>query len=67
MGRNILKNLKLILVAGTIGLDIVACQVMPIMLGTAVGTVRKSNIPYIGVYFVVISNSRYYIYANNLS
>ena len=55
------------MVARTIKLDIVACQVIPIILGIVVGTVRRSNTPYIGVHFIVISNSRYYIYANNLS
>ena len=66
MGRNILKNLKLILVAKTIGLDIIACQVMPIILKTAVRIVRRNDTPYMGVHFVVISNSRYYVYADNL-
>jgi len=37
------------------------------MLGAAVRIGRRSNTPYIGVYFMAISNSRYYIYANNLS
>jgi len=31
------------------------------------GIGRRSNIPYIGVYFVAISNSGYYVYAAKLS
>ena len=37
------------------------------MLKTIAKTGKKSNIPYIGVYLVAISNSGYYIYAANLS
>ena len=40
---------------------------MPIMLGVVVKIGRRSNAPYMGVYFMAMSNSRYYIYANNLS
>jgi hypothetical protein len=40
---------------------------MPIILGLIVRIGRESNTPYIGVYLIVISNSRYYIYANNPS
>jgi len=36
------------------------------MLGAVIRIGRRSNIPYIGVYFIVISNSRYYVYVNNL-
>jgi len=36
---------------------------MPIVLGTIAGIERRSNIPYIEVYLMVISNSGYYIYA----
>ena len=49
------------------GLDIIVYQVMPLMLGTAARTERRSNAPYIGVYFMVASDSKYYIYANNPS
>jgi len=35
------------------------------MLGIVIKIVRKSNTPYIGVYFIAISNSRHYVYANN--
>ena len=40
---------------------------MPIMLGVVVRIGRRSNTPYIGVYFMAISNSRYYVYSNNPS
>jgi hypothetical protein len=40
---------------------------MPIILGLIVRIERESNIPYIGVYLIVISNSRYYVYTNNPS
>ena len=36
---------------------------MPIILGATVGIGRKSNIPNIGIHFVAISDSGYYIYA----
>ena len=36
---------------------------MPIMLGAIVRIRRRSNTPNIGVYLIVISNGRYYIYA----
>ena len=40
---------------------------MSIILG-AIGRIgRGGNIPYIGVYFIIISSSRYYIYAINPS
>jgi len=33
------------------------------MLGITAKIGRRSNIPYIGVYLIVMSNSKYYIYA----
>ena len=36
---------------------------MLIVLTATAGIGRRSNIPYIGVYLVAISNSGYYIYA----
>ena len=38
---------------------------MPTILKTIAGIGRRSNIPYIGVYFVAISNNKYYIYTAN--
>jgi len=40
---------------------------MPTMPRAVVGIGRRSNAPYIGVYFMATSDSRYYIYANNPS
>jgi len=40
---------------------------MPIILGTIARIERRSNILYIEVYLIAISNSRYYIYAAKLS
>ena len=37
------------------------------MLGTTARIERRSNIPYIGVYLIVTSNSGYYIYVAKLS
>ena len=36
---------------------------MPIMLEIIVRIERRSDAPYIGVYFIAASSSRYYIYA----
>ena len=36
---------------------------MPIMLKITARIERRSDIPYIGVYLIAISNSRHYIYA----
>ena len=36
---------------------------MLVMLTATARIRRKNNIPYIGVHLVVISNSKYYIYA----
>ena len=36
---------------------------MPIVPGIIARIGRRSNIPYIGVYLIAISNSGYYIYA----
>jgi hypothetical protein len=36
---------------------------MPIILGAIVGIERRNDAPYIGVNLIVISNSRYHIYA----
>ena len=36
---------------------------MPLMLGAAARTERRSNAPYIGVHLIVISSGRYYVYA----
>jgi len=38
---------------------------MPIMLGVIIKIGRKSNTLYVGVYFIAISNNKYYIYAAN--
>ena len=62
-GRNVLESLKLILVARTIGLDIVVYKVVPIILGATVKIGRRGYIPYVGVHLIVASNSRHYIYA----
>jgi hypothetical protein len=40
---------------------------MPIILWLTVGIGRGGNAPYIGVHLIVISNSRYYVYADNPS
>ena len=40
---------------------------MPIILGLIVKIGRRSYAPYIGVYFIAMDNSRYYVYANNPS
>jgi hypothetical protein len=40
---------------------------MPTILGLIVRIGRGSNIPYIGVHLIAISNSRYYVYADNPS
>ena len=39
---------------------------MPIMLRITARIVKRSDIPYIGVYLIVISNSGYYIYTAKL-
>jgi len=36
------------------------------MLGIIVGIGKKSDAPYIGVYFIIINNNKYYIYAAKL-
>jgi len=36
---------------------------MPIMLGVIIRIGRRSDAPNMGVHFVAISNSKYYIYA----
>ena len=36
---------------------------MPIMLEVIVRIGRRSNAPNIGIYLIVISNGRYYVYA----
>jgi len=38
---------------------------MFIVLKIIVKIGKKSNAPYIGVYFIAISNNKYYIYAAN--
>jgi len=35
---------------------------MPIILKIIVKIERRSDIPYVGVYFIAISNSKYHIY-----
>jgi hypothetical protein len=40
---------------------------VPIILGLIVRIGRGGNAPYIGVHLMAISNSRYYVYANNPS
>jgi hypothetical protein len=40
---------------------------MLIVLIVTAGVERRSNVPYIGVYLIVISNSRYYVYTAKLS
>jgi len=37
------------------------------MLGVIAKIGRRSNIPYIGVYLIVISSSRYYVYTSKPS
>ena len=49
--------------ARTIGLDIIVYKVVPIILEAIVRIGRRGYIPYVGVYLIVASNSRYYIYA----
>jgi len=49
-------------VAKAIGLNIIVYYIVPIMLKMSV-RIEKSDAPYIGVYFIVISNNKYYIYA----
>ena len=66
MRGNILKNLKLILVAKPMELGIVICQVMSKMLKVIIRIGRKNDTPYIGVNFIAISSSKYHIYAANL-
>ena len=48
--------------ARAVGLDIIVYQVILIVLIVIVRIGRRSDIPYIGVHLIVISNSRYYIY-----
>ena len=67
MRGDILKGFKLILVARTIGLDIIAYQVMPVILGAADRIEKRGNIPHIEVHFMAASSSKYYIYAANPS
>ena len=57
----------MILVARTIGLDIIVYKVVPIILEAIVRIGRRAYIPYVEVYLIVASNSRYYIYAAKLS
>ena len=40
---------------------------MPIILGLIVKIGRRSYASYIGVYFIVTGDSRYYVYADNPS
>ena len=40
---------------------------MPIVLIVIAKIRRRSNIPIIGIYLIVISDSRYYVYANKPS
>jgi hypothetical protein len=40
---------------------------MPIILGPTVRIERGGNAPYIGVYLIATSDSRYYIYTDNPS
>jgi hypothetical protein len=40
---------------------------MPAILGAVDRIGRRGNIPYIGVYLIAASSSRYYIYATNPS
>jgi len=37
------------------------------VLGLIVRTGRRSNVPYMGVHFIAMSDSRYYVYADNPS
>ena len=53
--------------ARIIGLDIIAYQVIFTILEATDRTGRRGNAPYMGVYFIAISSSRYYVYAINLS
>ena len=40
---------------------------MFIILGAIAKIEKRSNIPYIGVHLIAISNSKYYVYTNKLS
>jgi len=35
------------------------------MLEITIKTEKRSNVPYVGVYFIIISDNKYYIYAAN--
>jgi len=39
---------------------------MSIVLRVTIKIKIKSNAPYVGVYFIAISNNKYYVYAVNL-
>ena len=52
--------------ARPIELGVIACQVVPKMLGAIVRTGRRSNISYIGINSIAASGSRYYVYTTNL-
>ena len=67
MGRNILKSLKLVLVARPMELGIIVYQVMPKMPGAIVRTGRRNNTSYIGINPMAASGIRYYIYITNPS
>ena len=48
-------------------LGIIAYQIMSKILRATIRIGRRSDTPYIKVDFIAASNSRYYIYAANLS
>ena len=66
MGKNILKDLKSVLVAKPIKSNIIIYQVVPKMLGVTVGIGRNSNVFYIRINPIAISSNGYYIHATNL-
>jgi hypothetical protein len=67
MGRNVSKDLKLVLVARPIELNVMVCQVMPKMPGMTVGTGRRSHASYMGINPMAANDNRHHVYATNLS
>ena len=65
--KNVLKSLKLILVARFIESSIMVYQLVSKMPEATVGTERRGNVFYIGVNLIAASNSRYHFYAIDLS
>ena len=67
IGRNVSKDLKLVLVAKSIELGVIIYQVMLEMPGATVGTGRRSNASYIGINPMAMSGNRHHIYATDPS